>query len=283
MPWSDPDSGTAVERHFESDDSRAADPDGSGLGTPSAFSTQAAAAARPRVVLHYHLSDTGLRASDDNAVIRPEHSDPTTLKVLLHYLAGTGCQIKIQPVIDPADVAPVDADSRQDQERRSVSRHHRCRALGHVHVRGLDLDHTRPYRFGGRQGQTSVDNLGPFTRARIEARHSASGRSDNPTRACSCGEPDTAISRSPPIAARCISAPRNSPTPSGCSAQKQTPEPPAEGGRGQEYDDRQQDELTDSQARSSGFGDRHLVLSHQARGQLVGEISPAVGGRWSRS
>ena len=65
-----------------------------------------ASAARPRVVLHFHLSEASLPT--DHAVVRPEDGGPLTLDQLVEFLGRTGCQVRIQPVLDPTEAAPVD-------------------------------------------------------------------------------------------------------------------------------------------------------------------------------
>lgn len=59
-----------------------------------------AAAVRPRVVLHYHLSDTAIRTGQ--GLVRPEHGDVQTLQQLHDWLADTGCVVQVRPVVDPA-------------------------------------------------------------------------------------------------------------------------------------------------------------------------------------
>jgi hypothetical protein len=102
-------------------------------------------------------------------MVRPEHGEPVSLTELRDWLAGTGCRITVQPVFDPADVAPVDAYEIPQSLRDAV----RLRNLADVFPYGsattatMDLDHTKPYvpmDYGGPPGQTSVDNLGPLTR-----------------------------------------------------------------------------------------------------------------------
>ena len=63
-------------------------------------------AARPRVVLYFHLSDDALAAG--SGVVRPEHGNPLTLGQLHAFLADTGCAVTVRPVVDPADTAPID-------------------------------------------------------------------------------------------------------------------------------------------------------------------------------
>ena len=43
-----------------------------------------------------------------HAVVRPEDGGPLTLDQLVEFLGRSGCQVRIQPVLDPTEVAPVD-------------------------------------------------------------------------------------------------------------------------------------------------------------------------------
>lgn len=55
---------------------------------------------RPRVVLHFHLSDTAIRTR--SGLVRPEYGTANTLAQLRDWLADTGCPVTVQPVLDPA-------------------------------------------------------------------------------------------------------------------------------------------------------------------------------------
>jgi hypothetical protein len=122
---------------------------------------------RPRVVLHFHLSDTAIRTQ--NGLVRPEHGPSHTLTQLREWLTETGCPVTVQPVLDPADVAAVDGYEIPQRTRDAV----RLRNLADVFPYGscttatMDLDHTKPYlpmNRGGPPGQTNLSNLGPMTR-----------------------------------------------------------------------------------------------------------------------
>ena len=122
---------------------------------------------RPKVVLHFHLSDTAVRTQ--SGLVRPEYGTANTLAQLKDWLAETGCHVTVQPVLDPADVAPVDAYEIPQRTRDAV----RLRNMADVFPFGscttatMDLDHTKPYLpmdRGGPPGQTSLANLGPMTR-----------------------------------------------------------------------------------------------------------------------
>ncbi|MGI3786378.1 MAG: DUF222 domain-containing protein [Janthinobacterium lividum] len=128
--------------------------------------------ARPRVVLHLHLSDSTLRAGD--GLVRPEHADPLTLDQLREWLADTGCHVTVRPVVDPVETAPVDAYEIPYRLREAMFLRNPVDVFpyGNATSRTLDLDHTTPYVVldrGGPPGQTGMDNLGPFTRSHHRA------------------------------------------------------------------------------------------------------------------
>ena len=125
-------------------------------------------AARPRVVLHFHLSEAALGAG--HVLVRPEDGGPLTLDELVEFLGRTGCQVRIQPVVDPTEVAPVDGYVGLPQRLRAAVR---ARQVADVFPFGtclspnMDLDHTEryvPMDYGGPPGQTRLGNLGPMAR-----------------------------------------------------------------------------------------------------------------------
>ncbi|HJQ87391.1 MAG TPA: hypothetical protein VJ820_08025, partial [Propionibacteriaceae bacterium] len=132
-----------------------------------------AKAARPRVVLHFHLAEAALRTGQ--AIVRPEDGDPITLDQLVEFLGRTRCQVRIQPVLNPTEVAAVDGYEIPAQLRAAV------RALQVADVfpfgtclsQNMDLDHTERYLptdYGGPPGQNPARQP----------------RSDCPSRASSC-------------------------------------------------------------------------------------------------
>jgi hypothetical protein len=145
------------------------DPDGDdhrslSLTAPPGFD---ASVARPRVVLHFHLSEAALRAG--HPVVRPEAGGPLTLEELVQCLGRSGCQVRIQPMLDPTAVAPIDGYEVPQQLRAAV----RARQIADVFPFGIclspkmDLDHTEryvPMDQGGPPGQTRLGNLGPMAR-----------------------------------------------------------------------------------------------------------------------
>ena len=134
------------------------------MAVPAGFD---ATKARPKVVLHFHLTDDALR--NGHGVVRPEHGDPVTVNQLVEFLAGTGCGVKVQPVLDPASAAPIDGYEVSPRLRAAV----RYRQVADVFPfgtcagPGMDLDHTEryvPMDYGGPPGQTRLGNLGPLGR-----------------------------------------------------------------------------------------------------------------------
>ena len=126
-----------------------------------------ASAARPRVVLHFHLSEAALGSG--HALVRPADGDLITLDELVEFLSRTGCQVRIQPLLDPIEVAPVDGYEIPQRLRAAV----RARQIADVFPFGtclsqnMDLDHTEryvPMDYGGPPGQTRLGNLGPMAR-----------------------------------------------------------------------------------------------------------------------
>jgi hypothetical protein len=134
------------------------------MAVPAEFDAKSA---RPRVVLHFHLAEATLRS--DHAIVRPEDGGPLPLDQLTEFLGHSGCQVRIQPVLDPTEVAPVDGYEIPARLRAAV----RARQIADVFPFGtclspqIDLDHTEhyvPIDYGRPPGQTRLDNLGPFAR-----------------------------------------------------------------------------------------------------------------------
>src|SRR5687768_14059701 len=126
-----------------------------------------AKAARPRVVLHFHLAEAALRTG--HAIVRPQDGGPITLHQLVEFLRRSRCQVRIQPVLDPTEVAAVDSYEIPAQLRAAV----RALQVADVFPFGtclsphMDLDHTERYLtvdYGGPPGQTRLGNLGPMAR-----------------------------------------------------------------------------------------------------------------------
>jgi hypothetical protein len=156
---SEEDAEDGSESGPESDDHRSLS-----MAVPSVFDAKAA---RPRVVLHFHLSEAALRTA--HALVRPEDGDPLTLAELVEFLGRRGCQVRIQPVLDPTEVAPIDGYEVSQRLRAAV----RVRQIADVFPFGtclspkMDLDHTEryvPMDYGGPPGQTRLGNLAPMAR-----------------------------------------------------------------------------------------------------------------------
>lgn len=125
-------------------------------------------AARPRVVLHFHLSEEAIRSG--HGVVRPEHGEVITLNQLREFLRDAGCRVTVQPVIDPARTAPIDGYEVSPRLRAAVRYREPAEVFpyGTCLTRNMDLDHTKPYVprcRGGPPGQTSLANLGPLSRS----------------------------------------------------------------------------------------------------------------------
>jgi Domain of unknown function (DUF222) len=125
---------------------------------------------RPQVTLHIHLSEEALLAGDllGGGVARLEGAGPVTLGHVQRFLRDTGCEIKVQPVIDPHDTPPVDGYEipRRIREAMFLRMPASCFPYA-AGTQRMDLDHTQSYlppARGGPVGQTGVHNLGPLTR-----------------------------------------------------------------------------------------------------------------------
>src|SRR5687768_16988046 len=156
---SEPEPGWESEPETETEDHQSLS-----MTAPPEFDAKAA---RPRVILHFHLAEAALRTGQ--AIVRPENGDPITLDQLVEFLGRSRCQVRIQPVLDPTAVAPVDGYEIPAQLRAAV------RALQVADVfpfgtclsQNMDLDHTERYLptdYGGPPGQTRLGNLGPMAR-----------------------------------------------------------------------------------------------------------------------
>jgi hypothetical protein len=161
---SEPDAPNGSDAPNEPEPEPEADHQSLSIAVPPVFD---AAAARPRVVLHFHLAEAALRSG--HALVRPEDGGPLTLHQLTEFLRRSGCQVRIQPVLDPIEVAPVDGYEIPARLRAAV----RVRQIADVFPFGtclsstMDIDHTERYvsmDYGGPPGQTRLSNLGPFTR-----------------------------------------------------------------------------------------------------------------------
>ena len=117
----------------------------------------------PRVVLHAHLTDHTLATGD--GVVRCEEAGPMLLGQLLDLLRDHSCSISLRPVLDPADVAAVDAYEIPTGVREAVATRNPASVFPYSSRsgRGMELDHTRPHtRTATPTGRTGTHNLGPL-------------------------------------------------------------------------------------------------------------------------
>ena len=142
------------------------------LAAPPGVAVRDLRRARPRVVLHLHLSGSTLRSGD--GLVRPEHGEAVTLDQAREWLADTGCSVTVRPVVDPVETAAVDGYEIPYRLREAVFLRNPVDVFpyGNATSRALDLDHTTPYVLpgrGGPPGQTGLHNLGPLTRSHHRA------------------------------------------------------------------------------------------------------------------
>jgi hypothetical protein len=129
---------------------------------------------RPQVMLHIHLSEEALIAYHDGKprfgwrVARFEGVGAITLGQIRRFLGDTGCDIKVQPVIDPQDSPPVDSYEIPRRIREAMFLRMPASCFPYAAGAGrIELDHTKPYippARGGPPGQTGVHGLGPLIR-----------------------------------------------------------------------------------------------------------------------
>jgi hypothetical protein len=125
---------------------------------------------RPQVMLHIHLSHEALLTADllGGGIARLEGVGPLALGQVRRFLRDTGCDIRVQPVIDPQDTPPVDGYEIPRRIREAIFLRMPASCFPYATgIRRMDLDHTKPYlplARGGPSRQTGVHNLGPMTR-----------------------------------------------------------------------------------------------------------------------
>jgi len=123
-------------------------------------------ACRTRAVVHVHVTDQTL--IDQHGVLRTEHG-PITVDQFRRWFTDADPNLTIRPVLDPAEVAPVDAYEIPLAMREAVHTRHPASIWPHspatTMTSRLDLDHLSPYRKNGPPGQTAVDRLGPLARS----------------------------------------------------------------------------------------------------------------------
>jgi len=111
----------------------------------------------PTVNLYVHLYPD----HDTEGVLRVEGHGPVT-EAWLRTVLGPTARFQVQPVLDLAQQAPVEAYEIPERHRQAV--HLMTPAdtfpYGSCTDRSMQIDHTVPYREGG---ATSVGNYGPLT------------------------------------------------------------------------------------------------------------------------
>ncbi len=129
----------------------------------------------PRVVLHVHIGADALPAfnrGEDPGVARVEDIGPVLLASVREWL-GSGCRVRVLPVLDPARIPPADGYEIPDRMVEAVLARSPASVFpwsGTTSRHRLDLDHTVPYTGppgappGAPPGQTGLGNLGPLAR-----------------------------------------------------------------------------------------------------------------------
>jgi hypothetical protein len=128
---------------------------------------------RPQVMLHIHLSQETPASYQDGisrfggGVGRFEGVGPVALGQVRRF-ADTGCNVRVQPVIDPANSTPVDSYEIPRRIREAMFLRMPASCFPYATTTGrLELDHTKAYRppaRGGPPGQTGIHGLGPLIR-----------------------------------------------------------------------------------------------------------------------
>lgn len=124
---------------------------------------------RGRTIVHVHLA-AGTLVDPTSGVARIEGFGPLSTASLPEFL--TGSHVTVRPVVDDAEVAPVDSYEIPERIRDAVHRRTPKEMFPYSgrSSRGLDLDHVEPYRRDYRRDyieekfQTAVDNLIPLSR-----------------------------------------------------------------------------------------------------------------------
>ena len=129
----------------------------------------------PGCVLHVHVSDYAIINADlvangddpDATVARIETLGPALLDVVRDWL-GEGVNVKLLPHLNPATVRPLDSYEIPDRMRDGLLARSPASVFPYSGstYRGMDIDHTVPYRPPpqGPPGQTGLHGLGPLNR-----------------------------------------------------------------------------------------------------------------------
>jgi len=121
----------------------------------------------PSAVLHVHCYP----GDDESPVARVEELGPASLEQVRDWL-GTGCQVKLQPVIDLNSIPATDAYEVPDRLRPALMCRNPASLFPFSSTVGgsVGLDHTRPFRRRAdgppaEPGQTGLHNLAPLSRS----------------------------------------------------------------------------------------------------------------------
>ncbi len=130
----------------------------------------------PKATLIIHLSDDTLTTGV--GIGRCEQLGPLTIAQITELLGHS--RVEVRPVFNPDGIIGVDDYEIPAPMRRAVLQRHRFEVFPYsTRTTGsLDLDHTRPYRWGDAwtPGQTDPDNLGPLRRKPHRAKTRAGWR-----------------------------------------------------------------------------------------------------------
>ncbi len=126
-------------------------------------------ASRPRCLIVFHLTDQAFH--DRHGVVRTD-AGPITVDELRQFLTDSDAKITLQPVVDPAAMAPIDSYEIPVSMRRAMDVRQPASVFpfGGSRSGRMDLDHTRPFVSGGPPGQTVPANLGPLSRSEHRAK-----------------------------------------------------------------------------------------------------------------
>ena len=114
------------------------------------------------------ISTSPGRLGSGHALARPGDGD-ITLDELVEFLSRTGCQVRIQPLLDPIEVAPVDGYEIPQRLRAAV----RARQIADVSPSApasaktwilITPNAMCPWTTADRPAQTRLGNLGPMAR-----------------------------------------------------------------------------------------------------------------------
>ena len=101
---------------------------------------------------------------DGDGIARVEGHGPVS-EAWIRDLLGPRATFKVQPVLDLAGQAPVDAYEIPERHRQAVALMTPADTFpwGSSTTRTMQIDHTQPYDPGGPPGQSRIGNYGPMT------------------------------------------------------------------------------------------------------------------------